>query len=56
MLSVPIELPGEMMPLLITLPAIVPVPPRLPPAPTVTGLVRLPFTASRPAEIAVAPV
>jgi hypothetical protein len=49
MLIVPIELPGEMMPLFVTSPVIVPVPPRLPPALTVTVLVRLPFTASRPA-------
>ena len=56
MVSVPIELPGDSMPLLVTLPLIVPEPPRLPAVPTVTSLVMLPFTASRPPSTVVAPV
>ena len=44
MVRVPIELPGAMMPLLVTRPVMVPLPPKVPAAPTVTLLVRLPFT------------
>ena len=55
MVKVPIELPGETVPLLNTLP-VVPEPPKVPAAATVTGLVRLPFTDSLPEVTVVAPV
>ena len=55
-LSVPIELPGASVPLLVTRPAIVPLPPKVPPAPTVTLLVILPFTARMPPVTEVGPV
>lgn len=53
---VPIELPGASMPLFATVPKIVPLPPRLPALATVTLLVMVPLTASRPVEIVVGPV
>ena len=56
MLSVPIELPGASVPALTTLPKIVPLPPSVPPAFTVTLLVMLPFTARVPPLITVGPV
>ncbi len=56
MLSVPIELPAEVVPLTMTLPMIVPLPASVPSAPTVVSLVMEPFMASVPALIVLGPV
>ena len=56
MLRVPIELPGAMIPLLNTLPKIVPLPLRVPAAPTATLPATLPLTDKVPASTAVPPV
>ena len=51
--SVPIELPGAIVPPLVTVPLIVPLPPRMPPeriesGPMPVSIVRSPLTARRP--------